>query len=194
MIRPPIPFSVHLSSRVTDFDCGSEPWESELSRWITAPETERGEGLWCIVKRKTRVWLYENLTGELVGYASLGDSKWDFPEQKSASGEISFRRMPIQIIPAFAIQRAFWGQPQGVPSDQKYSRLILKHVINVAIERIVVEDAAPILGLFVHQQNPKAIHIYRSLGFSELDLNEAGYVQMFMNINPAHRELNVPNE
>ena len=36
-MRPPLPFSADLLTRVLDFECGDETWEREVADWIKVP-------------------------------------------------------------------------------------------------------------------------------------------------------------
>src|SRR5437588_494581 len=80
-LRAPIIFDSGHLSRVKDFECGTQPWEVEVSDWIKAP---RGAGgaLDDMANLGTRVWLYETEADELVGYGSLGETFWRWPDPK----------------------------------------------------------------------------------------------------------------
>src|SRR6266851_1077583 len=59
-----IPFSESLLPRVQAFDCGSEPWQLEISDWIKAPAGK--DGAVDAIGVGTEVWLYANDGGEVV--------------------------------------------------------------------------------------------------------------------------------
>ncbi len=61
-----------------------------------------------------------------------------------------------------AIQRAYWGQPDG-PREGRYSSLILDHLIAEATDR---SGASPLLGPFVHPGNQRAVKVYERAGFA----------------------------
>jgi RimJ/RimL family protein N-acetyltransferase len=143
-----IPYSADLQEHVADFACGDEPYERELADWI------RNEAL-PAMERGTRVWLFVTEEGDLVGYGSLGTTNWRWPDPKS-------ERVTLNIIPAVAIQRHYWGKPDG-PREQRYSTQILDHLIAEATDRT---DTAPLLGLFVHPDNHRAIRAYERAGFT----------------------------
>jgi hypothetical protein len=98
----PVAFAPELLDEVRDFDCGEEPYQKELAAWLlqdAIPALARG----------TRVWLYANQMNEVVGYGSLGLTRWKYPGADSP-------RTGLIIIPAVAIRRAFWGKPEGARS------------------------------------------------------------------------------
>ena len=152
-----IPFGEELLKAVTDFDCGDEEWESPLAAWIeAAPSVENG-ALHEMRKRKGKlsVWLHVNGAGELVGYSALGASNWEWPTADDP-------RVPISVIPNVAIQKRFWGCPKGDPP--RYSTQILDHLVFEARKH---EDRHPLLGLFVHPMNGRAIKAYKVAHFEE---------------------------
>jgi ribosomal protein S18 acetylase RimI-like enzyme len=67
------------------------------------------------------------------------------------------------LIPAVAIQKQFWGKPDG-PREGRYSSQILDHLITEAA-RLPID--VPVLGLFVHPQNQRAIKVYERAGFQQ---------------------------
>ena len=58
---------------VGNFDCGTESYQSELAGWLPneAPEA---------MVKGTKVWLYFNRAGEIVGFGSLGPTNWRYPD------------------------------------------------------------------------------------------------------------------
>jgi GNAT superfamily N-acetyltransferase len=142
-----VPFAADLLELVQGFACGDEPYEHELADWIvrdSLPAMEHG----------TRVWLYATADRQLVGYGSLGTTNWHWPDPKS-------KRVTLHVIPAVAIQKPFWGKPEG-PREGRYSSQILDHLIAEATDRT---DVLPLLGLFVHPDNHRAIRLYERAGF-----------------------------
>jgi GNAT superfamily N-acetyltransferase len=142
-----IPFAEDLLEAVADFHCGDEPHERELADWV------RQEALQAMAGG-TDVWLFATAEGELVGYGSLGTTRWKWPDPAGP-------KVPLQIIPAVAIQKAYWGKPEG-PREGRYSSQILDHLIAEATDRSAV---SPLLGLFVHPDNERAIRVYQRVGF-----------------------------
>lgn len=152
-----IDFNEHLLPYVQDFDCGGEPWEMPLATWIMTPAIVPGGALFELNKRKGKlqVWLYANQQDDLVGYGSLGASNWEWPNKNE-------KRVPINVIPNVAIQKAHWGKPDNDPP--KYSRQILDHLIYQAR---LHTDRHGLLGLFVDPRNKRAISAYKHAGFAE---------------------------
>jgi hypothetical protein len=103
-----IPFTPALLPTVQAFDCGSEPWEREVSDWIKRPAGE--DGAVDALARGTAVWLYVNDAGELVGFGSLDKTEQRWPKAKDP-------KVPASIIPWVAVERRFWGQPPGRPKN-----------------------------------------------------------------------------
>lgn len=92
---------------------------------------------------------------EVVGYGSLAVTRWTFPDPTS-------KRVALALIPAVAIQKSFWGKPDG-PREDRYSSQILDHLIITAVQ---MKIDVPILALFVHPANQRAIKVYERAGFS----------------------------
>jgi GNAT superfamily N-acetyltransferase len=142
-----LPFTAELAGLVEAFACGEEPHERELADWIK-------QDALAAMNRGTSVWLFFTPERELVGYGSLGKTQWSWPDSAS-------NKVPIQIIPAVAIQKHFWGKPEG-PREDRYSSRILDHLVAEATER---SDVSPLLGLFVHPANQRAVKLYQRAGF-----------------------------
>src|SRR5262249_17398828 len=117
-----IPFTEELLPHVEDFDCGDEDWEKPLAAWIKAAPQVKNGALHEARKSKGKleVWLHVNGLGDVVGYSSLGPSKWPWPLPEDPP-------TPISVIPYVAIQRRYWGQPADDPP--RYSIQILDHLI-----------------------------------------------------------------
>jgi GNAT superfamily N-acetyltransferase len=142
-----VPFTPDMLDLVQGFSCGDQPHERELAEWITRDSIQA-------MQRGTQVWLYATPERELVGYGSLGVTRWRWPEPTS-------KKVEIQVIPAVAIQQAYWGKPEG-PREERYSSQILDHLLAEADARA---DAMPLLGLFVHPDNQRAVAVYQRVGF-----------------------------
>lgn len=144
-----IAFTANHLELVQGFDCGDEPWQTEVSDWIKGPVLQDMEG-WG-----TEVWLYLSGDGQIIGFGSLGRTRWQWPTGTD-------RREFISIIPNVGIRREFWGQPPG-NRDERYSSLIIDDLIAEAQDRQV--DRLPVLGLFVHPANEQAKRLYLRKGF-----------------------------
>lgn len=143
----PVIFGPELLPKVYDFDCGDEPHERELADWIkTEAITAMGRG--------THVWLYATPEKEVVGFGSLGTSNWNYPDPAA-------KRLTVAVIPAVAIQKKWWGKPDG-PREGRYSAQILDHLV---LEAAKLPLSAPVLGLFVHPANARASNVYARAGF-----------------------------
>lgn len=143
-----VPYTAELDDEVENFACGAEPHECELADWI------KRDAL-AAMKRGTRVWLFFTPERVLVRYGSLGKTQWNWPSATSG-------KAVIEIIPAVAIATDFWGKPNG-PREERYSSRILEHLLAEAAERV---NVSPLLGLFVHPANLRAVKLYQRAGFS----------------------------
>jgi ribosomal protein S18 acetylase RimI-like enzyme len=143
-----VPFDQSMMEAVAGFDCGVEPWQRDLATWIVNESR-------AAMDRGTKVWLYVESGGEVVGYGSLGTTNWKYPDPDS-------KRTMVAIIPAVAIQRKFHGQPVDAPREARYSSQILRHLIQ---EAQTWPGQPAVLGLFVHPENKAAIKLYERFGF-----------------------------
>lgn len=152
-----VPEDLQLSA-VQSFWCGNKPWEREVADWIT---NRAEEGVLHNMKHYgCDVWLYMTQDDVLVGFGSLGRSRWRWPEPHS-------NRVSISLIPMLGIKHEFHGKPDGVPIEDHYSTQILDDLIEEASEH---HERHPLLGLFVHPQNTKAIDFYARHGFEPFTL------------------------
>ena len=162
-----IPFTPDLLPAVLGFDCAEHTpakiWEEEINDWIRAdPKTK--EGAIYRVKKGTQVWLYANEEDDVVGYSSLGKSKWPDPNVLEKVPDLP--SVPISLIPAVGIDNRFHGGPVGAGRQEKYSSQIINHLISEARKHL---DRQPFLGLLVHPENEKAIGLYRRMHFENFE-------------------------
>lgn len=134
---------------VRSFHCGGEYWEREIEQWIKHDVVEERRRM-----PPVEVWLYYTDEDGLIGYGSLGESRWRWPLP-------SGRRVPISIIPAVGIDRRFWGQPEG-PPEGRFSNRIMADLVEEARQR---HERVPVIGLYVHPDNRRAMRLYERLGF-----------------------------
>jgi ribosomal protein S18 acetylase RimI-like enzyme len=155
-----LPFGPDDVRAVQGFHCGDEPWEQEVAEWIKG---HGADNALTHIQRGGYVWLYVNDDGDIVGYGSIGRSRWAWPTKKD-------KPRPVAIVPSFGVQDHFKGKPDDAPRGSRYADVILRDLINEATIRLVYarsqgEDAAPILSLFVHPQNNRAKVFYQRAGF-----------------------------
>lgn len=141
--------------RLAGFSCGKEPWSKHVGEWICGSDV-----LDSMSKYKTQVWLFETVTGEVVGFASLGTSNWKWPLPHGGSSTII-------LIPMLGIDYRHQGQPPD--PDWRYSHQILSHLLAEShkIHREWAGNPAPPqwLLLMVHRDNSRAIRFYQRCGF-----------------------------
>src|ERR1700691_73528 len=99
-----VDFTPDLIPEFTDVSCGSQEWAIEVSTRIKATDPNNSV-LVDQIKHRTRVWLYLNAAGDIVGFGSLGTSAWSFKKNEP--------KTPISIIPMLAVADRFWGKPKG---------------------------------------------------------------------------------
>src|SRR5688572_25422895 len=91
-------FRPDLLPEVSNFDCGTNAWEVAVSTWIKG--TDPGNSVLSdIVNWGTRVWLYYNAAGVLVGFGSLGTNAWTIESKRV--------KVPVSIIPVLGVDRRF---------------------------------------------------------------------------------------
>lgn len=137
-----------LLSVVRGLDYGSEPYQAELGTWLDTDAE-------FAMSRGTRVWAYATPAGEIVGYSSLGTSRWTYPDAKS-------KKETVVIIPAVALRREYWGEPKADDKRNRFASQIMSHLLTNA-ERWPGEP--PAVGLYVHPANNAAIKLYHRFGF-----------------------------
>lgn len=102
-------------TRLVGFSCGEEPWSRHVAQWI------QGSDVLDSMKRGTRVWLFESTQGEVVGFGSLGTSRWRWPPPNGES-------TTILLIPMLGIDIRFHGQPSD--PDWRFSHQLMSHLIS----------------------------------------------------------------
>jgi len=142
---------------LAQFDCGSGKWAEAATEWI------QGSDVWESIKKKgTRVWLFRNDQGVLVGFGSLGFTRRKWPPPDGQHGN-------LQIIPMLGLDFHFQGKP---PDRQwRYSHQLISHVRYEAMKSLAQHvlsgrNTLPLLMLYVHQENAAAIKLYQTFGFT----------------------------
>jgi GNAT superfamily N-acetyltransferase len=141
------PFTADMLDRGRDFHYGDEPYQKDLADWM-CHDAIRSLAI------GTKIWLYINPTPDIVGYGSLGVTRWRFPDPDSPKTE-------LVIIPAVALRSCYWGKPAG-PAEDRYSSQIMRHLLD---EAHPWPGQLPGVGLFVHPNNHAAIKLYERFGF-----------------------------
>lgn len=112
------------------------------------------------MKRGTEVWLFENTAGDIVGFGSVGKTRWRWPLPDGSY-------TPVLLIPMLGIDRRFRGQPRD--PAWRFSLQIMSHLLHAA--RQMSSDMARSgtaiewLVLTVHRDNARAIAFYERCGF-----------------------------
>ncbi len=138
------------------FDCGDEPWAKAATEWII------GSDVWeSINKRGTKVWLYRNNAGVVVGFGSLGTTRRPWPPPDGGFCQ-------FLLIPMLGIDAKFRGQPPDLRF--RFSHQIIKHLrheaeLLLARHHQESRNTLPLLALLVHPDNIRAIALYKRFGF-----------------------------
>ena len=106
-------------ARLAGFSCGGEAWSRHVAQWI------RGSDVLDSMKKGTKVWLFENADSEIVGFGSLGRTRWRWPLPDGSDTS-------ILLIPMLGLGTRFQGQPPD--PDWRFARQIMSHLLNKALE------------------------------------------------------------
>ncbi len=123
---------------------------------------------------RCKAWLYKN-AGEIIGFGSLGPSKWPI------LSETATRK--ISLIPWMGIDARFRGLPEGVPKLERYCSQIIDDLIDEALKKAATR---PHIGLCVHPDNHLAIALYRRHEFADYPIDyvdpdtKSVYKRMFL--------------
>ncbi len=122
-----------------------------MSEWIKAPPTKRFGNS----KHETSIWLYYHPDGRIVGFGSLGLTRWTDPYPDGEWKDLS-------IIPALAIQTEFQHLPRDHDAEDNpsFSHQIVGDLLGKALLQ-----APDFVVLCVHHDNRKAIRLYKHFGF-----------------------------
>lgn len=108
---------------------------------------------------RCKVWLYKN-DSEIIGFGSLGPSKWPI-ESETETRKIS-------LIPWMAIDARFRALPEGVPKLERFCSQIIDDLVDEAIQKIATR---PHIGLCVDPTNGPAIGLYRRHEFVDYPID-----------------------
>ncbi len=159
------PFCVALLPDVQDFFCGVEPWQVEVAQWIKG---ELEDNVFQRMAQGTEVWLYRGANREVVGYGSLGKTEWSWPPPKGPKRVVS-------IVPYCGLQTRFQGEPKEAPRDARYAYQILRDLVAKA-----ARQGTGVLGLFVDEENKRAIKFYEHVGFMSLTAAGKKHRRMYL--------------
>ena len=144
-------FTEEDRSELINLDCGEDASGRAATEWLHGSEVTES-----IKNRATRVWLYRNDAGVLVGFGSLGPSRRRWPPPDGSYSNLLF-------IPMLGIDIHFQGQPPA--PHPRYSHQILSHLRYEAIQLFDEHQESrsstlPFLALYVHRDNVRAIRLY----------------------------------
>lgn len=150
---------------IQGFHCGNEFWEREIEEHLKAPEDDPRGILFQSKLQKRPVWLYLE-DPDLVGYASLGVLPIQWPHA-------SMPDRVAQVLP-IGVDSRFHRKPAG-PRLNRYSWRIMKNLVQET--RALIQSAGsppppPLLTLFVHPGNVKAIKFYHDFGFIDQPIRQ----------------------
>ncbi len=155
----PVEFTEDLlnSPLVQNFDCGDTRSGKLAAEWLKVAPPFRG-ALRSMQDHHNRVWLYfleDPFCGEkhLVGFSSLGQTRWPIPPPDGPPREVAF-------IPMLAVAKGFQRRPAIQP---RYSHQIMDHLLSRAIELGHREVC-----LLVAPDNLSAVRLYEAYGFHRL--------------------------
>ncbi len=167
-----VPFTEADQERLAGFSCGAGTVGHYVTEWLLGSDVLES------MKRGTRVWLFENGAGEIVGYGSVGPTKWKWPPPDGS-------RATIIYIPMLGIAEQFQGQPPD--PEWKYSSQIMRHLINEA--RNLTADwtnddpkRLKWLALLVQPENKPAVRLYERWGFELIPDAERAHGHVIMKL------------
>ena len=151
------PFSEADQLKLAGFCCGDTIDGRYCTQWICGSDC-----LDSINRHGTKVWLYRDSTGGVVGYGSLGKTRWRWPPP---DGDYT----NLLMIPMLGIDQRFHGQPPGNPA-QRYSHRIVEHLISEAeIWNASLPKSVNVVTLTVRESNERAQRLYRALDFAFIE-------------------------
>jgi ribosomal protein S18 acetylase RimI-like enzyme len=161
-----VEFSAKHLPRVQHFECRSSLSAEFAADWIKQAPPAKG-ALRSIQDYGNEVWLYYAANRrDLIGFSSLGTTRWRIPPPDGPRREAGF-------LPMLAVASRFQGK-MAEPGKRRYSDLILYDTIAKARERQFRE-----LCLFVHEDNIRALRLYTKHGFEIIgETDQRGLIRM----------------
>ena len=111
----------------------------------------------------TEVWLYRDDQGKLVGFSSLGQTKYTWPVG-------SKKKEKVNVIPFIGVHADFKGEPKDADRDDKYAYQILDDLLATAVDRALSSGIYALIVLNVDDQNKRAIRFYEHREFVDLKI------------------------
>ena len=166
------PFTDADQSAMTGLHCGDEPWARAATAWITGSDV-----LDSIRNHHTRVWVFRSESNSIVGFASLGPTRWRWPPPDG-----SYTR--LLMVPQLGVCERFRGQPPD--PAWRFSSQIMSHVIFEAQEWASeirktksAKKHVELLILQAHKDNRAAYRLYERFGFVAMpDFESSNHIVM----------------
>ncbi len=147
---------------IQSFHCGDERWDLEVADWIKSASGENSV-IEDMTRFGTEVWLHRDETGALVGYSSLGQTRYTWP-LKGKKKEL------VSVIAFIGVHKDFKGEPKDAARDDKYAYQILDELLAYAAEKAHAGTRYPLLVLSVDKKNTRAIRFYENREFFDLKI------------------------
>jgi ribosomal protein S18 acetylase RimI-like enzyme len=147
---------------VQSFHCGDERWDLEVAEWIKSASGENSV-IEDMKRFGTEVWLHRDDKGALVGYSSLGQTRYTWPF-KSKKKEL------VSVIAFIGVHKYFKGEPKDAARDDKYAYQILDELLAYSAEKARAGTRYPLIVLSVDEKNKRAIHFYENREFFDLKI------------------------
>lgn len=147
---------------IQSFHCGEERWDKEVAEWIKAPAGENSV-VEDMKRYGTEVWLYRDDQSKLVGFSSLGQTKYTWPVG-------SKKKEKVNVIPFIGVHADFKGEPKDAERDDKYAYQILDDLLATAADRALESGVYALIVLSVDDQNRRAIRFYENREFVDLKI------------------------
>lgn len=152
------PFTKADQLEMAGLHCGDEPFARAATAWITG-----SDAIDSISQYGSRVWVYRDESEAVVGFGSLGKTRWQWPPPSS-----DYTR--LLMIPQLGIDVRYRGYPHD--PEWRFSNQIMRHLIYEAQQWAseIRQEHPPkkhvsLLILQVHKDNRAAKRLYEKFGF-----------------------------